>query len=86
MIKYSYVIYRSNGVTTNKADSQGSLPVVNAHALQKVIHIVFRFGIGDGGIIEGKGISVGVVAYSSAYTLKVGDIVVVFFGYLCTCN
>ncbi len=31
----------------------------------------------DGGIVEGKGFSAGVIAYLSAYTAKVGDVVAV---------
>ena len=70
-------ITTSNGTGSDDANSQS----VNI----RLDTIVFTCCV-DGGVVEGKGSAAGVVAYSSAYTAKVGDVVAVFRGYLCACN
>ena len=63
------ILIGDKGIAADKLDCY-TAKVLNA--------LIILYSCSDGGIVEGKGIAVGVVAYSSAYTLKVGDIVAIF--------
>lgn len=70
MVIYSTFLIGGKGIAADKLDAYP--------AVHKVTNAITSLFCSDGSVVERKGSGVWVVAYSSAYTAKVGDVVAVF--------